>query len=245
MIDSVDDIIAMHEDIVNAESYSRLDSRVVGLSISDFDEDDKHTQECVFLDNHTLPPRDTSENVINTLAGNAYMYNKDISMGAYKLDPFAATFTFPVNHVFSKVYNLRYTKTGREIKTAKELYLIDQEQMRQWRYFIELYNRLVSRVQTKHYINIFAWELYPEFTKQGLIHVHGLLWFRSEGWGVGKSHAVASEWARLTKGSMRAYISHNANGTTSYAIAPCKDVEQWRKYSSKEYLNKAKNYLSI
>ena len=57
MIDSVDDIIAMHEDIVNAESYSRLDSRVVSLSISDFDEDDKHTRECVFLDNHTLPPR--------------------------------------------------------------------------------------------------------------------------------------------------------------------------------------------
>ena len=48
MIDSVDDIIAMHEDIVNAESYSRLDSNIVSLSISDFDEDDKHAREvCV------------------------------------------------------------------------------------------------------------------------------------------------------------------------------------------------------
>jgi len=238
MIDSIDDIIPVYQmkwTDDNRQMTATDDNRLI---INDFDASDTDVSKtCEFLDSLTRPETDTSGNVLNSLAGQSYCCSTDIQLNinVHKLDPIAATFTFKTDYIYRTVENIRYTQTGRKILSKKSLLLIDAPQAIQWSIFKQHFMKLCERVYKKHYMNVFGYEIYPEFTKKGLIHCHGVLWIRGDGWLIGKSHALANEWARITKGNMKSQISYNADGTADYAFAPCKDIDAWLKYSKKEY----------
>lgn len=223
----------MNQNIVN--DINPVNSQ---LQISFLDEEGNATGVC-FLDNHTPPPNDISSwGITNTLAGRCYKMNPTDNYEMFDCKALAATFTYPIDHIQQKVIDVKYTKSGRRIESKRDLLLIDAPQDIQWIIFKNHFEKLRERIYKKHYFVIFGYELYPEFTKQGLIHVHGVLWLQTLGWDIGRSYAIASEWARITKGNMKAYVKRNANGTTSYAIAPVSNITEWLKYCKKEYIEK-------
>jgi len=189
---------------------------------------------CVVLDGNT-PPTDDEGNIENTISGMHYTKNNEVDAVAWGISPHATTFTFPTDHVYKVVKEIRFLKNGREVQTKRSLLLKDQDQKIQFYYFCRLFDRLRDRIFKMHHFTPWGWELYPEFTKKGMIHMHGLMWFQTDGWAIGRCHAIASEWVKLSKGSLRALITHKPNGHTDYAIAPCQDVEAWLKYSKKEF----------
>lgn len=190
----------------------------------------------VLLDSH-MPPTDDEGNIENTISGLHYTKCENAHQW-HGVKGHAATFTYPIEHVIKTVKETRWLKNGREIQTKKYLYLKDIPQKEQFYYFKDMFNKMNERLYKKFNFFIIGFELYPEFTKAGLIHIHGMLWFQPEGWAIGRCHAIASEWVRLTKGTLRALMKHNANGTTDYAIAPCQDIEAWMQYAKKESKNK-------
>lgn len=237
-MDSIDDMIPVYQRTQTDDDRQMRRTDDHRLTISEFDASDTDVSKtCEILDSLTRPETDVSGNILNTLAGTSYCCSCDIptNITMFKLDPIAATFTFRPDFEYRKVLDVRYTKTGRKIESQKGLHLIDAPQAMQWQVFKGLFIKLCERVYKKHYMNIFGYEIYPEFTKKGLIHCHGILWIRGEGWLIGKSHALANEWARISKGNMKSQISYNANGTADYAFAPCRNLDEWRKYCMKEY----------
>ena len=247
MMDSIDDMIPVYQmNLIDDDRQMTTTDDV--LTISDFnDSSTESLKTCEFLDSLTRPEIDNSGNILNSLSGEMFAWCNDwrTNIEHHKLDAIAATFTFKTDYVYKQVVDIRYTKSGRQIKSTKGLLLIEAPQIIQWNVFRSIFDRLSERMQKKHYISIFGHEIYPEFTKKGLIHCHGILWIRGDGWLIGRSHALANEWARLTKGNMKSQVSYNANGTADYAFAPCKDIEQWMKYCRKEYKHPLDNAYKL
>lgn len=236
-MDSIDDIVPVYQRTL-IDDDKQMIATDDDLTISDFNESSTDSlKTCEFLDSLTRPEKDISGNIQNSLSGQMYAWCNDwrTNIEQHHLDCIASTFTFKTDYEHKQVINIRYTKTGRKILSTKGLKLIDAPQEIQWKEFKYCFDKLRERMQKKHYITIFGYEIYPEFTKKGLIHCHGIVWMRGDGWLLGRSYTLANEWAKITKGNMKSQISYNANGTADYAFAPCKDIEQWMKYCRKEY----------
>jgi len=150
-------------------------------------------------------------------------------------DAFACTFTFNTNTVFKKVQEISYYKNGKPKKSLKEILLINIEPELQWDYMKSQILGWRMKLSSKYKITFRQFEIYPEFTKNGLIHAHGLMYSDSKGYASGYSLMMASVWSSINKLDLRATWSINFQGKKDYAFAICNNVEKWYDYITKEF----------
>jgi len=168
----------------------------------------------------------------NRISGTHFtMYGIDLS----ECDPYACTFTLPIDTIFSKVTEISYTKTGKQKKSLKEILLVNVTQEEQWYYLKSQIIGWMFKLQSKHGISFRQYQVYPEFTKNGLIHAHGLFYSTAHGYSTGYSLMMASVWSSLNKSDLRATWSINYQGKKDYAFALCNNVSKWTEYIQKEY----------
>lgn len=152
-------------------------------------------------------------------------------------DPFACTFTFNTNTVFKKLTEISYYKNGNPKKVLKEILLINVSPEQQWNYMVSQILGWRIKLSSKYKITFRQFEIYPEFTKNGLIHAHGLLYSDSKGYASGYSLMMASVWSSMNKLDLRATWSINYQGKKDYAFAVCNNVEKWTEYIRKEFFD--------
>lgn len=141
--------------------------------------------------------------------------------------PYALTFTFNTDHKIYKSY-------GEE-----PVLLIDQSPSIQMMYFKKKFMAWLSDIKTNllttsRSIRIPAYEVYTEFTKQGLIHAHGLLYLNNN-YHSGVSNTMSSVWCNINIGVQRKSMTSYKKGKyADKAFDKCSDVLKWTKYITKE-----------
>lgn len=113
----------------------------------------------------------------------------------------------------------------------------------QWRVFCKLFEQwsksFIRRMKALHNDReIQCYELYPERTKNGTLHVHGLIYYNSSYYS-GVSKIMSKAWVDLTKKrygtSLNAQRRKNQKGGYDNAFDKCNNVKAWREYITKEY----------
>lgn len=168
----------------------------------------------------------------NSLSGlRAYSLGYDLS----GCDALACTFTLPLDAVYKTVTDTSFSSTGRMKQVKKNLLVRDMSQSVQWSHLHGLIDKWLHRLATKFRFYFHHYQIYPEFTKNGLIHAHGLLYHDCGGYVSGRCAIFASEWCYISKSSIRATTKYNAFGKIDYAFAKCTNVPKWLEYIEKEY----------
>ena len=149
-----------------------------------------------------------------------------------ELKPFACTFTYANTKVVDKKPQTHVYKNGNSRTRYVDILLINLDPLQQWNQFKKDYYCFIDKFNRLGF-HIMEYELYPEFTAQGLIHVHGLLWHDSEGWTPARAHLMAATWCKVSGARMVAQIKSNGHGH-DYSFAQCNDIKAWHKYIKKE-----------
>lgn len=132
--------------------------------------------------------------------------------------PFAVTFTFNAEHMKSRDLHIQWSIFTDMFSKWKSLFL----------------KRMKAVFDDRR---IIAYEIYPELTKQGVLHYHGLIYFNSNYQAVAR--VMCKAWVDRTRKdfgtSMYAMKKGGHNGHTNYAFALCTNVQSWRAYITKEH----------
>lgn len=147
-MDSIDDMIPVYQ-MNLIDDDRQMTTTDDTLTISDFnDSSTESLKTCEFLDSLTRPEIDNSGNILNSLSGEMFAWCNDwrTNIEHHKLDAIAATFTFKTDYVYKQVVDIRYTKSGRQIKSTKGLLLIEAPQIIQWNVFRSIFDRLSERM---------------------------------------------------------------------------------------------------
>lgn len=157
--------------------------------------------------------------------------NKEVSKPLKKVGivydhcAYALTFTFDLSHQIMKGYD------------NKEL-LVNQTKANQVAYFnkqfIKWYDRLCVNLATTMYkVDIPAYEVYTEFTKNGLVHAHGLLYINNS-YTSGVGSVMTNIWCSINPGVTWKAMSSKRGRFIDKAFDKCSNIPAWRKYISKE-----------
>lgn len=149
--------------------------------------------------------------------------------------PYAFTFTFPVDLV-PVIKKIITNAKGQIIEKYIKNTIGELPFSEQWVYFLKLFNVWLSRCEKAFPkgIGIGKFDIYPELTKQNVIHVHGLFYINSLYFS-GISDVCAMTWCKVSKASYKATIKHNAKGGIDKAFDKCTNVECWTQYILKGY----------
>lgn len=216
------------------------------IIIDDFDNEDFSFNGRELLDRLTPATADSTGDMQgdnNPLAGDRFVRLIEIPKD---WAPMAITFTFSTDHVYKTVSQTTYKKNGAAMVKKVNLLLIDADPENQWKYFKNIFqNGFCDKVYKKHNFCINNWQLYPEFIKAGLLHVHALIYIDAQGWAVARAHAMAEIWVKLTKGHMKSLVKTTFGKHADYAFAPCNNVDSWIDYISKEFTIHQDNLINI
>lgn len=131
--------------------------------------------------------------------------------------PYALTFTF----------NATYMKD----KPPLEQWELFETKFYQW---IALFKKRMIAVQNHR--DFLAYEVYPELTKSGTVHAHGLFYYSSN---YDATRIVMSKaWVDKTKkdcGTTLTAMKKKTPNGYDYAFDKCHNVTSWRKYITKEH----------
>lgn len=136
--------------------------------------------------------------------------------------PIACTWTYPIDTPYKKTKGCSLLRDKTPIEQREKMCAdIDK--------WLSRCNKVLLKKE------ILRLEVYFELTKQGLIHGHGLLYYDDVGMYNGFYLLIATAWARISGGSVKAMSKYNPiNGRTDYAFDKCNNVENWKKYIRKE-----------
>lgn len=141
--------------------------------------------------------------------------------GEYPKDCYAYALTFTFN------------AKGMSHKPPLEQWIIFETEFDKWK---SLFSRRMSALSNNKYF--IAYEVYPELTKDGVIHAHGLFYYNI---GYENTRTImAKAWVDRTKiygNKMSAMKKKNVRGGYDYAFDKCKNVTKWREYITKEHSN--------
>jgi len=155
------------------------------------------------------------------------------------MTPYAFTFTFPsdlIPLIREPHVNRKGILTESYIKTPMSELPFDV----QWKYFLKLFKVWVNKLNNKllgKTICFQKWDVYPELTKQGVLHAHGLFYINSMYYS-GVSDICAITWCNVSKCKQYATIKQNVKGGYDKAFDKCSNIESWTKYISKCYTPK-------
>jgi len=148
------------------------------------------------------------------------------------LRPFACTFTYNVNKVAEKKPEVKVFKNGNSRTKLIDCLLVNYDPLKQWQFFKKDFYTFCDKFNRAGY-SVPEYHLYPEFTAQGLIHVHALMYHDCQGWPAARAHLMASTWCKVSGARMVAQVKSNGHGN-DYAFAVCNDVIKWLQYIRKE-----------
>lgn len=165
-----------------------------------------------------------------------YIYQDDRSIFNYSDIPYAVTFTYPKNYIFS-VEKIMDTTDGRMILIDKINYLKDCSHCVQWDQFKKDFDKWLILLKRQLAIcpnnrNISRMMFFPEHTKEGQIHVHGLINMNNNYYSA-VSDKMALAWHKVTNTDIRSSIKYK-NGFVDKAFDRCNDVNKWIQYITKE-----------
>lgn len=145
--------------------------------------------------------------------------------------PYACTFTYPdeatvKSFVKSVKGRLKQEYVPLEKGTQQEQRAKMEKDIYSW---VNAMNKLLPRSTP-----ITNGNVYFELTKKGRIHGHGLI-FIYNSYTKGLSQMMTLQWARISKGCMKAMNKTNATGGMDYAFDKCNNVKSWLTYCSKEW----------
>lgn len=119
---------------------------------------------------------------------------------------------------------------------------------KQWQWFqndfnswINLFRRRCKAVADGTHIA--CYEIYPELTKAGILHAHGLIYINNKYPSI--SHIMSKAWVDKTRkkgNSMLAMRKKNYRNSYDYAFAICNNVPSWRQYITKEQSDCLQNH---
>ena len=134
--------------------------------------------------------------------------------------PIACTWTYP---------------TDKKLYSDKKALLIDQSFDQQIKYMEnDILKKWLRKCNTFiRKSELCKIEIYYERTKQGQIHAHGILWYDDVGMYSQFYLLMASAWAKISGGSVKA-MSKTVNGRTNHAFDKCNNTEKWIEYIRKE-----------
>jgi len=150
--------------------------------------------------------------------------------------PYAFTFTFPSDLVPS-IREPHVNRRGELVESYIKTPMGELPFNVQWKYFLKLFKVWVNRLNNKllgKQICFQKWDIYPELTKQGVIHAHGLFYINSMYYS-GVSDICAMTWANVSKAKQHAMIKSNGKGGYDKAFDKCTNIESWTKYITKGY----------
>ena len=150
------------------------------------------------------------------------------------LSPYAITFTLPSEYMMD--VNDAVSVRLRDYQKVK-----DQPPHRQVSFMnsrIEDWLKKFRRsMRGMHqYFDIHSYELYHEFTQQGLIHTHGLL-LCNNNYYTGTSDIMANLWVRTNPGRKDLFTGVKKSSmkrNRDHAFDKCNHIPNWRKYITKE-----------
>lgn len=157
------------------------------------------------------------------------LQDKDFKLGNYCLkreghsgkDCYAYAVTF--------AYNSKMMKD----KLLSEQWYIFVQHFDQWKL---LFLRRMNVMDNKDRA-IISYEIYPEVTKEGTIHAHGIIYYTSN-YYESISHIMAKAWVDKTRkygNKLVAQRKVNHKGSYDYAFGKCNSIVSWRKYITKEH----------
>lgn len=150
-----------------------------------------------------------------------------------KVVPFACNFNIPLDHCKNITHNKLSKKTGTLRPVVQKVYTKDLLKPFQWATMKELLTKWMNNLNKQGW-HISKTKIYGEFTSNGLIHAHGLVYIvSSRAYSIGISAIISKEWIKITKGSMNSLSKMNVQGKYDYAFAACNDVNAFLKYASK------------
>lgn len=165
-------------------------------------------------------------------------YIKKVGMVSNDHTPYAITFTFPTD--------TRFDMTGaRLVKDRNYINLIDQIPSIQRNHFFGQFDIWLKKLKRSlssfmPYVSMPAMEIYTEFTQQGLIHAHGLIYINNN-YGPAVSDIMASLWVKINKGVQKSAMIKRNGKLTDRAFDKCNNVTNWTKYIRKEYPKSVKD----
>lgn len=149
-----------------------------------------------------------------------------------KLKPFACTFTYSINKVAEKKPQVTVFKNGNSRTKLIDILLVNYDPLKQWLYFKQDFYKFCDKFNRLGF-SLNEYHCYPEFTQQGLIHVHALLYHDCEGWGTARAQLMATTWCKVSGSRMVAQVKNNGHGN-DYSFAQCNNVVSWLTYIRKE-----------
>lgn len=151
-----------------------------------------------------------SEHVIRFENARHIDYQKDCH-------PYALTFTF----------NAEFMRN----KSPLEQWEIFEKKFNEWKALF-----LRRSVALQNHRQFIAFEVYPELTKQNIVHCHGLFYYNS---GYENIRTIMSKaWVDKTRKDCGTSLSAMKKKTPKgydYAFDKCHNVTSWRKYITKEH----------
>lgn len=152
----------------------------------------------------------------------------------YDLTPYAITFTLPSDYMID-------IKDIPTVKYREYRLLKDQQKFLQVRFMetrIQEWLKKFKRcMRSMHqFFEIHSYEIYHEFTKQGIVHSHGLL-LCNNNYTRGTSDIMANMWVRCNpgrKGLFTGVKKISMKKGNDHAFDKCNSIANWRKYITKE-----------
>lgn len=136
--------------------------------------------------------------------------------------PYAVTFTYNADYILERIKD-----DTKPINTQWQWF---QEDFTTW---MNLFRRRCKSVADG--TNIGCYEIYPELTKAGVLHAHGLIYINNKYPSI--SHIMTKAWIDKTRrkgNSMLSTKKKNYRDSYDYAFSICNSVPKWREYITKE-----------
>lgn len=147
--------------------------------------------------------------------------------------PFACNFNLPFEHCQHLTQHKLSKSKGIIRPKVTKSYTKDLDKPLQWERMRQLLDKWIRNLH-KQYWMITRAEIYGEFTANGLIHAHGIVWIIcAPAYAPGISALISKEWIRITKGSMASLAKTNAAGKFDFAFSKCNNVQNFLAYASK------------
>ena len=147
--------------------------------------------------------------------------------------PFACNFNLPIEH-HKNITTMKFSeKTGRNTTKVVKSFTRNLDKSYQWSTLVGLIEKWIDRIAKVGFI-IPSYEIYGEFTSNGMIHAHGIVdVICSEAYAIGVGTILGAQWIKLTKGSMVSLAKKNLTGKFDYAFAKCNNLNNFLAYAKK------------
>lgn len=146
---------------------------------------------------------------------------------------FACNFNLPIEH-HKNITTMKFSeKTGKNTTKVVKSFTKNLDKSYQWNTLIGLIEKWIDKIAKVGFI-IPSYEIYGEFTSNGMIHAHGIVdVICSEAYVIGVGTILGAQWIRLTKGSMVSLAKKNLANKFDYAFAKCSNRKNYIAYAKK------------